>query len=247
MTEVEWLAATDPRPLIRFLEGKASDRKLRLFAAACCRRNWHILDPDISQPGVELIERYADNLASVSELEELHRSSRQKGDGFEKRRGLLLNRNQVSSLEDHLNYLESQKAYLLAYASKQDDYIDMVLIYTTQCKVRNLLGRNLHGGKEAHEEFLRLSVADLADLTHLLRDICGHLFRPVTFDPSWTTSTVGQLAESIYQGRTFVGLPILADALEESGCHNGAILNHLRSNGPHVRGCWALDLILGKE
>jgi len=65
--------------------------------------------------------------------------------------------------------------------------------------------------------------------------------------PAWLTSTVTSLAQSIYQERAFDRLPILADALEDSGCTNPDILNHCRQPGEHVRGCWVVDLLLGKE
>ena len=78
------------------------------------------------------------------------------------------------------------------------------------------------------------------------RDIFGNPFRPVAVDPSWLTSEVRTLAEGIYEDRAFDRLPILADALQEAGCDNEDILNHSRSDGPHVRGCWVVDLVLGK-
>jgi hypothetical protein len=82
----------------------------------------------------------------------------------------------------------------------------------------------------------------------LLRDIFGPLpFRAVTVDPRWLTSTAVALARTIYEDRAFDRLPILADALEEAGCDNTDVLSHLRGDGPHVRGCWVLDLVLGKE
>jgi hypothetical protein len=80
----------------------------------------------------------------------------------------------------------------------------------------------------------------------LLRDIFGNPFRPVTAVPDWLTSTVTQLAKSIYQDRTFDRLPILADALQDAGCNNADILAHCRQGGVHVRGCWVVDLLLGK-
>jgi hypothetical protein len=128
----------------------------------------------------------------------------------------------------------------------------------------------------------------------ILREIVGNPFREVAVDPawlSWRDGTVARMAQSIYERRAFEELPILADALEEAGCHEESILRHLRGrercptcfgagsvnmgladaicdqcmdsvyvpeggywkgNGwvplrdPHVRGCWALDLLLGK-
>jgi hypothetical protein len=85
-----------------------------------------------------------------------------------------------------------------------------------------------------------------AELANLLREIVGNPFRPVTIKPAWRIPAVTALAQSVYDDRRFQDLPILADALEEAGCTNADLLSHLRGPGPHVRGCWALDLILGK-
>ena len=81
----------------------------------------------------------------------------------------------------------------------------------------------------------------------LLRCIVGNPYRPSTLVPSLLTPTVKRLAEGIYQHRQFDNLPILADALEETGCSQTDLLGHLRGDGPHARGCWALDLAAGKE
>jgi hypothetical protein len=80
-----------------------------------------------------------------------------------------------------------------------------------------------------------------------LRDIFGNPFRPVTVDPAWRTTNVVGLAQAIYDERAFDRMPILADALEEAGCANGEVLDHCRGPGPHVRGCWVLDLLRGRE
>jgi hypothetical protein len=81
----------------------------------------------------------------------------------------------------------------------------------------------------------------------LIRDIFGNPFRPVTVNPAWRTANVSALAQAIYDDRAFDRLPILADALEDAGCDNADILNHCRQPGEHVRGCWVVDWILGKE
>ncbi len=81
----------------------------------------------------------------------------------------------------------------------------------------------------------------------LVRDIIGNPFHPITLDPAWLTPKVVHLAQQIYDNRAFVRLPALADALEEAGCDNPEILNHCRGPGPHVRGCWVVDAVLGKE
>jgi hypothetical protein len=80
----------------------------------------------------------------------------------------------------------------------------------------------------------------------------GNPFRPVALNPSWLTPTVTSLAQAIYDNRQlpsghFDNMGVLADALEEAGCDNADLLNHCRSAGPHVRGCWPVDLLLGKS
>jgi hypothetical protein len=84
----------------------------------------------------------------------------------------------------------------------------------------------------------------------LLRDIFGSLpFRPMSIAPdvlSWNDGTVGRIAAGIYEERAFDRLPILADALPDAGCDAKELLAHCRSAGPHVRGCWVVDTILGK-
>jgi hypothetical protein len=80
-----------------------------------------------------------------------------------------------------------------------------------------------------------------------LRDVFGNPFRPVTLDPAWRTANVVSLARAIYDERAFDRMPILADALEDAGCTSADVLEHCRRPGEHVRGCWVVDLVLGKE
>ncbi|MBM3981841.1 MAG: hypothetical protein FJ304_16510 [Planctomycetes bacterium] len=79
-----------------------------------------------------------------------------------------------------------------------------------------------------------------------MRCIFGNPFRPVAFDPAWRTDTAVALARQMYESREFSALPILADALQDAGCDNEDVLNHCREPGTHVRGCWVVDLVLGK-
>ncbi|MFO0824049.1 MAG: hypothetical protein U0792_13205 [Gemmataceae bacterium] len=81
----------------------------------------------------------------------------------------------------------------------------------------------------------------------LLRDIFGNPFRPITFDAEWRSDTALSLAKHIYESRDFHTMPILADALQDAGCDNADILSHCRDpQQVHVRGCWVVDLVLGK-
>jgi hypothetical protein len=85
----------------------------------------------------------------------------------------------------------------------------------------------------------------------IIRDIFGNPSRPTPYllpaVLAWNDATVRRIAEGIYEGRAFERLPILADALLDAGCDNEELIAHCRSAGPHVRGCWAVDLILGKS
>jgi hypothetical protein len=88
----------------------------------------------------------------------------------------------------------------------------------------------------------------------VLRDLFGNPFRPVTLPPAWRTAEGFALAQAAYNERKLpagtldVGrLAVLADALEDAGCSDRTVLEHIRGPGPHVRGCWVVDLLLGKE
>ena len=81
----------------------------------------------------------------------------------------------------------------------------------------------------------------------LLREVIGNPFRPIAFDPAWRTSTVIALARGVYDDKAFDRMPILADALQDAGCENADILDHCRGDSLHIRGCWVVDLVLGKE
>ena len=85
-------------------------------------------------------------------------------------------------------------------------------------------------------------------IANLLRDVAGpRPFRPVSLLLCMATDTALSLARQMYESRDFSAMPILADALQDAGCDNDDILDHCRGPGPHVRGCWVVDLVLGKE
>lgn len=102
-------------------------------------------------------------------------------------------------------------------------------------------------GERPGRHFSEPLAAESAVQVRLLRDIFGDPFRPVAVDPSWLTSTVVALAGCVYHEEAFDRLPILADALQDAGCDSDDVLDHCRGCGPHVRGCWVVDLLLGKD
>ncbi|VTU02814.1 Uncharacterized protein (Fragment) OS=uncultured bacterium PE=4 SV=1 [Gemmataceae bacterium] len=105
--------------------------------------------------------------------------------------------------------------------------------------------------EQAVDDTLRLVRAVLGPipdwtLCRMAEDIFGNPFRVVAIDPQWLTSDVLALARGIYDERAFDRMPILADALQDAGCDSADVLDHCRGPGPHVRGCWVVDLVLGK-
>jgi hypothetical protein len=107
-----------------------------------------------------------------------------------------------------------------------------------------------HPGKGSGEVVGCIRKHEGREHTAILLELLGNPFRPVTIVPSifaWNDGTIPKLAQGIYEERAFDRLPILADALEEAGCQDQDILGHCRSGGEHVRGCWVLDLLLGKS
>jgi hypothetical protein len=105
---------------------------------------------------------------------------------------------------------------------------------------------------------IRAGLASGGEVASLLHDILGPLpFRPAALAPAWLDwdgGLVRHLAQAAYDNRTMPAgtldgdrLAVLADALEDAGCTDPDLLGHLRSPGPHVRGCWAVDLLLGKS
>jgi hypothetical protein len=94
---------------------------------------------------------------------------------------------------------------------------------------------------------LGVSVLSEEQQANILRDVFGNPFRTVTIVPDLRTSTAVALAQQMYDSRDFSAMPILADALQDAGCDNADILDHCRGPGPHVRGCWVVDLVLDKK
>ncbi len=227
MTEADWLTATDPRLMLEFLRGQTSDRKLRLFAVACCRRIWHVMTDECSRAAVEMGERSADEAVDLVKLDLL--SGTAEGEFQD-----AIRNTDEFPVEDHAGVTASQYTAACEAASYASNapvvrFEDAVVV------------------AKAASEAVPDTTEETQQQSSLLHDIFGYPFRPVVFDPAWRSETVTALAAGIYADRAFDRLPILADALEEAGCDHPHILNHCRGPGPHVRGCWAVDLVLGKE
>ncbi|HJZ56976.1 MAG TPA: hypothetical protein VKE74_18550 [Gemmataceae bacterium] len=219
MTEEEWLASNDPEEMyFRVVRPlKSSRRRMDLFCAACVRLVWHL----IADEGAR----------RVFEWLEVNPGQRERPPGPGHVRDLF--RGPAGALYDAHHRREaglSGGATHVAYDLWADWY---------EYAFPNLQ-EYFAGRPGALPEDPRVY------LPAVIRDIFGNPFCPVTVEPSWLTSTVVALAEGIDADRAFDRLPILADALQDAGCENADILDHCRSDGPHVRGCWVVDLMLGK-
>jgi hypothetical protein len=221
VTESDWLNCTDPTPMLEFLQGKASQRKLRLFACACARLLWDSLPNGILREVVEAGEQYADGLLSNEERKAfIHRL--------------------------HAPFGQQPKPFawfgVPAWAEGGMDAVSAFHAFTRAVAPDSVLAKvpNLR-----LEDPARLTVERQPDL---LRDVFGNLPRgPVPFDPAWRNPDALTLAGHIYHERAFGRTAELAGLLEAAGCEDADILSHLRGPGPHVRGCWPLDILLKKE
>jgi hypothetical protein len=243
MTEQDWLQATDPRPMLEFLRGKVSDRKLRLFAVACCRRALHLFRDKRVKMALDVVERYADGSASEEEVTAIHSKMMSlyvwrwsqafiaEGPPGWRIVGSIL-RGTVTPITHLIDEIAD-----MVRASSNDRY----------AALRAPLGEEVRAARSAWRSAVSARSDERTHQRLLLRDIIGNTFRPVGVDHAWLTPSVVELASTIYSERAFDRMPILADALEEAGCTNQDILNHSRSGSEHVRGCWVVDLVLGKS
>jgi hypothetical protein len=233
MTEAEWLACTDPTPMLEFLRGKASDRKLRLFACACARRVWLRWEAATKVPhSVEVSEQFADGEVSQRKMRRVQSRLGARG-GVSA--AWAANCCEFAVLEE-----SAETAAARAVGSALDFAYHEVYEQT--------FSRSTYRGDERLAAEAR--EIERRAMPPLLREVFGKLLATDTLNRdhlAGNNATVARLGRTIYADRAFDRLPILADALEDAGCDNADILAHCRGPGPHVRGCWVVDLILGKE
>lgn len=228
MDEAEWLAERSRAqqmlwPLqdkAKVPRTKAGRRKCRLFACACTRLFWEHLHDHRLREAVEVAEQHAEGLTPKAEL--------------------VLARKQIEGI--HPGSFKSaspaeRTAGWLATSTTEEQAFTAAVHVTA---IPNSLG-----GYKEHE------MIDEAILCGLLRCVFSNPFRPLPSDPALRTASVVSLARAAYEDRAMPSgeldphrLAVLADALEEVGAP-GELVAHLRGPGPHVRGCFAVDLCLG--
>jgi hypothetical protein len=233
MTEAKWLACAHPYQMLEFLRGRASERRLRLLLTACCRGFQPLLTDFRAAQAATTAERDTAGLATKKEL----RMARE---------GIL------SLLQDKLGWRNEDIDFHLESAEWWPHFEDSQKVNATLAVAIAswYVMADTLSHQEAEREVSRLAAAaperQDGNQCALLRDLFNP-FRPVICGQSWRTPTVLGFAQSVYDQSAFDRLPILADALEDAGCTDAAILEHCRGPGPHVRGCWVVDLLLGKQ
>ena len=245
VTEQEWETALSPWPLRNHIADLEllTLRKKALFAVACCRRIIHLIRDERSLRAVEVCEAFADGEADVDTFcvasEAAFAAARE--------------------LERNGNPGEEQ---LAAHAAKWLGPDDTKLLRATEFAGEAIgfqaLSRAgvvpvdipLSEGLDYwdHPTFANAMAIEQRAQAELMRELFGNPFRPFACDDDWRTSTVVALARRVYREKNYHLLAILADALQDAGCASTDILNHCGdSAATHVRGCWAVDLVLGKS
>jgi hypothetical protein len=247
MTEAEWLACDNPQPMLEFLRRNVSDRKVRLFAVACCRRIWSSLEHEEFRDAVQKAESFSDGLANRAEMLEAHEKARAifaNLHGKDSGPGAALTASGFPSVP---------KSFLQRVADALDDpwwedefdkgnRLAPALVTARRAA---WAAADLHGQSRVFDA--PATIAEHREQTALVRCLFGNPFRPPPVCAAWLTREVSALADTIYAERAFDRMPLLADVVEASGCTNEDLIEHCRSGRGHARGCWVLDLLLGKE
>jgi hypothetical protein len=244
---------------------RARSRKLRLFGCACCRRIWHLLPDESSRHAVEVSERHADGEASA--MEQLTAWGHVAKLSWSPEEGRELDIPEMMAL------LRSPRPELTAvlYAAwptasfeqhVEETVRSIASVQGPSDLFRRLAGtvRRVIGGMQREAQRMAMGARHAASASRdpdeprmqceLVRDIFGNPFATADFDSAWREwngGTVRNLAQTIYEEQAFERLPILGDALEDASCTSTEVLAHCHGPGPHVRGCWVVDLLLAKR
>ena len=225
--EQEWFLATSFDGVTFWPHIRKQHRKVRLFSLACSRRAINLLADKEFESILDTAELFADQHIDWQLVQEVRKDL-----------GRIHKRihSECRAPEDFKQY--STGSLVDATLKKPSQAI------RSYRKARFAIA--FFGHPSPEQSRLQYSAEGFIQVA-LARDIFGNPFRPVTFDPAWRTADATGIAARMYESRDFSAMPILADALEEAGCTNADVLLHCREPGVHVRGCWVVDLVLGKS
>jgi hypothetical protein len=274
MDESSWLACSDPRSMLEFLGESASERKRRLFASGCCRRVWSLLGNN-SCKAVKAAEKHAEGILGPEALRRTREAAARCREGNTKWRSLqgrcavaanaaacsAAGEGDVARAAAHhaaaasavLDVEGRISGRLVSVMGAGDSGLRLAWWRRHYRKDRRMRDRRREARVTQNSEDAWW--AESRAQADLLRCVFSP-FRPAgcVTSSAWLTPVVESLACAAYEERSLpsgeldpLRLAVLADALEESGCLNEVILAHLREAGPHVRGCFALDALLGNS
>ncbi len=265
MTEAEWLACDNPDRMLRHLLGRErargflamlglrrsdeslprslpSERKLRLFVTACCARIDSLLRDERSRNASQVSLRYADGLADTQELFVARANAWSAVEAYDP--SVFAEYAGVAGGSGHSGKSWFWAARAAAKTAAED--IEEVLTALPAAERAAIEAATEARSAEPWAEAIGAAVR-----AGLAREVFGNPFHPAPPPApavlAWNDATVPRIAQGIYEEQAFDRLPILADALLDAGCDDEELLVHCRTPGPHVRGCWALDAILGKS
>jgi hypothetical protein len=235
MNEADWLAATDLRNMLNLACERVSARKLRLFACACCRRVWRTMTDRACRRAVEVSERFAEGLASPEELQAAFQAAQHAKSVFV----------DASWAGSWVAAADAEQAAFECAAHAASAIARAVAQPARSSAYAAIAAGAREESRTAAFEHFEAVVADARRIeeTHqagLLAEIVGNPFQPVATD-SWPTA-VTVLATALNAGEDCAYA--LHDALVEA--NRPDVAAHFQ-NPVHLRGCWAVDLILGRS
>jgi hypothetical protein len=237
MTEAEWMT-TDTDALLRRVGAGANERRLRLFACACCRQtSWHNSRVEVSEY-LLLVEQHSDGVPDNHEREYMERKLKTI------REAPSLSDSLAQSVRDELDH---GYGYCGSGVVHRGQIVAAEFGYAAAREAGfDATDRSRHVTRSLVYEDAKKAARE--QQAPLVRDIFGRSYhKKARVQNRWRTSTAVGIALQMYDSRNFNAMPILADALQDAGCNDETILSHCRSAEPHVRGCWVVDLVLGKK
>lgn len=257
MTEREWLESGSPAAMLKCVKSKLSERKARLFAAACCRRLSWVYSK--RQVAVEVAERFADGLASQEELLAVFSAAQQEAwesaEAFEQAvesdvEGYDLDEDTVEDLRRFARdgaAADFAAEYVVSLELKPEAVAEeCARARPHRGSDHDITGDTWHAFQRRNTE----QSAERVVQAKLLRCIVGNPFRPQDNHPGcpeWSRLILARLARAFYEDRDFTHLPALGSLLETIGCTNRAAIAHCCQVGPHAPGCWVLDGLLERK
>ena len=238
MYEPDWLVCETPEPMLDFVGPGACDRKLRLFACGCVRRAWRLLADPRSRAAVEAAEAFADN-------EHLDPAAARRAAEEAVWASTGMARRSAARAAANTTGPEPRPLHYSPFRARQHQHDLIACVRDAALSAARALA--LCRSEAERQEYW---ADERLEQANLLRCVLGNPYAPVVLAPGWLTwrdGLVVEMAWAIYERHRFGDLPILADALEEAGCDDAAVLRHCREPGPHARGCHVLDAVLGHD